>query len=169
VRDQQWVERLRLPVPLGYDVGVEQFAKQAPARYPDSFRVELRSITDLYAKPMGPTLYLLFGAVASLLIIILSPKNDWSVAAALFTLVAVTILSMGKSLLRMNAVQLVLPEYANKLRRQTLPQLTLWCVAPFIFLFNCIAAWMSRRIAWRGTVYEMISSNETRVVNKISR
>jgi predicted permease len=47
----------------------EQFAKQAPTRYPDSFRVELRSITDLYAKPMGPTLYLLFGAVASLLII----------------------------------------------------------------------------------------------------
>ena len=47
----------------------EQFAKQTPARYPDSFRVELRSITDLYAKPMGPTLYLLFGAVASLLII----------------------------------------------------------------------------------------------------
>ena len=47
----------------------EQFAKQTPARYPDSFRVELRSITDLYAKPMGPTLYLLFGAVASLLLI----------------------------------------------------------------------------------------------------
>ncbi len=47
----------------------EQFAKQTPARFPDSFRVELRSITDLYAKPMGPTLYLLFGAVASLLLI----------------------------------------------------------------------------------------------------
>ena len=48
---------------------LEQFAKQAPARYPDSFRVELRSITDVYAKPFGPTLYLLFGAVGSLLLI----------------------------------------------------------------------------------------------------
>jgi predicted permease len=48
---------------------LEQFAKQAPSRYPDSFRVDLRSITELYAKPMGPTLYLLFGAVASLLLI----------------------------------------------------------------------------------------------------
>src|SRR5450759_4144255 len=48
---------------------LEQFAKQSPSRYPDSFRVELRSITDLYAKPMGTTLYLLFGAVASLLLI----------------------------------------------------------------------------------------------------
>jgi predicted permease len=48
---------------------LEQFAKLSPTRFPDSFRVELRSITDVYAKPMGPTLYLLFGAVASLLLI----------------------------------------------------------------------------------------------------
>jgi predicted permease len=48
---------------------LEQFAKQNATRYPESFRVNLRSITDVYAKPLGPTLYLLFGAVASLLLI----------------------------------------------------------------------------------------------------
>jgi predicted permease len=48
---------------------VEQFAKQLPDRYPDSFRVDLKSIIDLYAKPMQAKLYLLFGAVASLLLI----------------------------------------------------------------------------------------------------
>jgi putative ABC transport system permease protein len=48
---------------------LEQFAKEAPERYPDKFRVNLRSITELYAKPLGPTLYLLLGAVASLLLI----------------------------------------------------------------------------------------------------
>ena len=48
---------------------LEQFARQAPARYPETFRVNLRSIIELYAKPLGPTLYLLFGAVASLLLI----------------------------------------------------------------------------------------------------
>ncbi len=48
---------------------MEQFAKQSPEHYPDHFRVELRSITDVYAKPMGPTLFLLLGAVASLLLI----------------------------------------------------------------------------------------------------
>jgi predicted permease len=48
---------------------LEHFAKLSPTRYPDSFRVDLRSITDVYARPMGPTLYLLFGAVASLLLI----------------------------------------------------------------------------------------------------
>ena len=48
---------------------LEQFAKESPTRYPDTFRVNLRSIIELYAKPLGPTLYLLFGAVASLLLI----------------------------------------------------------------------------------------------------
>jgi predicted permease len=48
---------------------VEQFAKESPSHYPDTFRVDLRSIVDLYARPLGPTLYLLLGAVASLLLI----------------------------------------------------------------------------------------------------
>ncbi len=48
---------------------MEQFAKETPSRFPDTFRVNLRSIIELYARPLGPTLYLLFGAVASLLLI----------------------------------------------------------------------------------------------------
>ena len=48
---------------------LERFAKEEPQRYPETFRVNLRSITDIYAKPLGPTLYLLLGAVASLLLI----------------------------------------------------------------------------------------------------
>src|SRR6202158_2924923 len=48
---------------------VEEFAKQAPAQYPDKFKVKLRSIVEVYARPLGPTLYLLLGAVASLLLI----------------------------------------------------------------------------------------------------
>jgi predicted permease len=48
---------------------VEQFAKESPERYPDGFRVNLRSIIEMYARPLGPTLYLLLGAVGSLLLI----------------------------------------------------------------------------------------------------
>ena len=48
---------------------LQQFAKDGPGRYPDAFRVNLRSIVELYARPMGPKLYLLLGAVASLLLI----------------------------------------------------------------------------------------------------
>ncbi|MGH9743176.1 MAG: ABC transporter permease [Candidatus Acidiferrum sp.] len=48
---------------------MEEFAKEAPDRYPEKFRVDLRNILDLYARPLGPILYLLLGAVASLLLI----------------------------------------------------------------------------------------------------
>src|SRR5213078_1284458 len=48
---------------------IEEFAKQAPTQYPDKFKVKVRSIVEVYARPLGPTLYLLLGAVASLLLI----------------------------------------------------------------------------------------------------
>ena len=48
---------------------LQEFAKQTPGRYPDAFKVNLRSIIELYARPMGPKLYLLLGAVTSLLLV----------------------------------------------------------------------------------------------------
>jgi predicted permease len=48
---------------------LEQFAKETPARYPDKFRVQLRSVIEMYAWPMAPKLLLLLGAVLSLLLI----------------------------------------------------------------------------------------------------
>ncbi|HXT77421.1 MAG TPA: ABC transporter permease [Candidatus Eisenbacteria bacterium] len=49
---------------------MEDFAKTVPSRYPEGgFRVNLRSIVELYARPLGTTLYVLLGAVASLLLI----------------------------------------------------------------------------------------------------
>jgi predicted permease len=48
---------------------LQSFAKEEPTRYPENFKVKLRSIVEVYARPLGPTLYLLLGAVASLLLI----------------------------------------------------------------------------------------------------
>jgi predicted permease len=48
---------------------LQQFAAQSPGRYPDAFRVQLRSIIELFARPMGPRLFLLLGAVTSLLLV----------------------------------------------------------------------------------------------------
>jgi putative ABC transport system permease protein len=48
---------------------LEEFNKESPTQYPESFKVKLRSIVEVYARPLGPTLYLLLGAVASLLLI----------------------------------------------------------------------------------------------------
>jgi putative ABC transport system permease protein len=48
---------------------LQEFAKSTPGRYPDTFRVNLRSIIEMYARPMGPRLFLLLGAVTSPLLI----------------------------------------------------------------------------------------------------
>src|ERR1700693_3038356 len=48
---------------------VEDMAKVRPAYFPVTFRVNLRSIVDVYTSQLGTTLYVLFGAVASLLLI----------------------------------------------------------------------------------------------------
>ena len=48
---------------------LQEIAKQSPGRFPDSFRVTLRSIVEMYARPMGPRLFLLLGAVTSLLLV----------------------------------------------------------------------------------------------------
>jgi predicted permease len=48
---------------------LQEFAKQTPGRYPDAFQVNLRSIVELFARPLGPKLFLLLGAVTSLLLV----------------------------------------------------------------------------------------------------
>ena len=48
---------------------IEEFARLSPTNFPEKFRVHLRSIVEVYARPLGPTLYLLLGAVAALLLI----------------------------------------------------------------------------------------------------
>ncbi len=100
----------------------------------------------------------------SLAIVIFGRGNDTPVLAAIATIFLVSALSVGKSYLRLKAVRLILREYEKELQRQTFPQTTLWAVAPFIFLANCVFALVSRRIKWRGTTYEMVSHNETRVI-----
>lgn len=102
--------------------------------------------------------------IVSLLIVIVSRRNTAEVWAALATLILVTILSIGKSWLRLAAVKLVLTEHTDTLRRQFRPQSTLWLIAPVVFFYNCVAALFSRRINWRGTVYEMVSPTVTLVV-----
>jgi predicted permease len=48
---------------------LEQFARETPKRFPEHFRVQLRGLNDWVVDSLGGTLYLLFGAVALLLII----------------------------------------------------------------------------------------------------
>jgi ceramide glucosyltransferase len=99
-------------------------------------------------------------------IMIFSRQNDLSVWCAVVTFGSVSILSIGKSYLRLKAARFVLKQYETALQKQFLPQLTLWLITPFIFLINCVSALFSRHVKWRAVTYKMVSATETVVVQE---
>jgi predicted permease len=48
---------------------LDAFAKETPANYPPGFRADIRQLSSFIAASLGPSLYLLFGAVCLLLLI----------------------------------------------------------------------------------------------------
>ena len=98
-----------------------------------------------------------FVMLTAFMIAVSSGQNTPLVGVAIVTLLLVSILSIGKAWLRLKAVQLVIPEA----KKQFLPQLTLWLLAPSLFLYNSFCALFSRRMTWRGITYELVSEKET--------
>ncbi|MEO7657999.1 MAG: glycosyltransferase [Pyrinomonadaceae bacterium] len=126
-------------------------------------------ITRVYAPKLWLLSFLgsgLFNVVmiSAFLIVIFARQNNFSVFAATSTLIIVTVLSTAKAWLRLNSVKLVLTEHRTKLTRQFWTQNTLWLLSPAIFFYNSLAAWSSRRMKWRGTVYELKSRTETVII-----
>jgi len=103
--------------------------------------------------------------IAAYLIAVFNLHTGPKAWAAHAILLVVSLFSIGKSHLRLKAVRLVLTQYESALRRQTFTQNTLWLVTPAIFLYNCVAALLSRRIRWRGTTYELKSPTETVIIS----
>ena len=99
--------------------------------------------------------------LSAFLITVLSRSNTWLVWTAIATLAIVSALSIGKAWLRLKAVILVIPAAS----RQLIPQLTLWLLAPPVFLWNCICALLSRTMNWRGIRYRLVSATETERLN----
>ncbi|MFN6963571.1 MAG: glycosyltransferase [Pyrinomonadaceae bacterium] len=107
-----------------------------------------------------------FVMIAALAIVLLSRRNDAAVIVSLATLGAVSVLSIGKSWLRLAAVKLVLGGRCEReLRVQNLTQNTLWLLSPPLFLLNAFAALVSRRMTWRGITYELKSPTETVIIS----
>jgi cellulose synthase/poly-beta-1,6-N-acetylglucosamine synthase-like glycosyltransferase len=105
----------------------------------------------------------LFNAVmlTSFLLLIFS-SHFW---LPLVTILLVSIFSVGKSWLRLNAVELVLKDYERELNAQFWTQNTLWILAPPLFFYNSVCAWLSREIVWRGIKYELKSPTETKIIS----
>lgn len=99
-----------------------------------------------------------FLMLSAFLIVLLSGQNTMLAWAAIATLFLVSFFSIGKVWLRLSAVSLVIPDAS----KQTLAQLTLWLIAPPLFLYNCICALLSRKMVWRGIKYHLVSEKQTR-------
>ncbi len=102
--------------------------------------------------------------VWGIFILVFSPIAAFSFWVALASLVIVSIFSIGKAWLRLNAVKLVLKDFENELNRQFWTQNTLWILSPALFFYNAFSALLSRKIVWRGIKYELISPDQTKIL-----
>jgi cellulose synthase/poly-beta-1,6-N-acetylglucosamine synthase-like glycosyltransferase len=104
-----------------------------------------------------------FGGIA---LVIARAALGLSYAWPLLLLVVVYMLGVWKAWLRWRAVNLALSGHRALLRRDAFSQLFLWPFATSLFLYNALAAALSRRINWRGITYELRSPTETLICDK---
>ncbi len=77
---------------------------------------------------------------------------------------SIFLLGAWKAFFRLRAVALVLEDYHFDLREGLWPHLFLWPLTGALFFYNALVAAFSRRINWRGIIYELKSPNETDII-----
>jgi cellulose synthase/poly-beta-1,6-N-acetylglucosamine synthase-like glycosyltransferase len=76
-------------------------------------------------------------------------------------------LGSAKACLRLRAVALAFaPERKIWRAPAVAAHVSLWPLASALFLYNALAAALSRRICWRGITYELKSPSETVIINR---
>lgn len=84
-----------------------------------------------------------------------------SFATPLVLLLLIFAMGAAKSHLRLKAVGLIINDETTRRAATTLAHVFLWPIASLLFLYNALAAAVSRRITWRGISYELKSPTET--------
>jgi ceramide glucosyltransferase len=82
------------------------------------------------------------------------------------TLSIIFLLGALKSFMRLRAVSLVIKNPRTHSYGTTLAHLILWPLASLLFLYNALAAAVSRRITWRGITYKLKSPRETVIIRR---
>lgn len=83
---------------------------------------------------------------------------------AALTFLAV-LLSMIRGALRAAGVSEVLPAYKSQIAGHAWIYVLLTVVIPFFYVANFITSLITRKIRWRGVIYELISPEQTRIVS----
>lgn len=133
------------------------------------FTTRQMKITRVYAQNLwilsfiGSGLFLLVW-IWGILNLVFSPLNLFTFLFTGISLLLITVFSIGKSYLRLEAVKLILKDYKKDLNKQFWTQNTLWFFTAFIFFYNNFLALISRNITWRGIKYQLKSSTETVII-----
>jgi ceramide glucosyltransferase len=107
-----------------------------------------------------------FGGIALAILRLIQGK---SIVVLLTILLVMFLLGTGKAYLRIRAVAIPLAQYPAELKRSFWAHVLLWPLGALLFLYNSIAAAMSRRISWRGIVYELKSPTEAVIISREQR
>ena len=114
---------------------------------------------------IGSILFVLvfFGGMA---LVVVRALLGLSFMTPLVLLLIIFALGSAKSHYRWLAVRQIIPDRRIRSFGATLAQLTLWPLASVLYLYNALAATVSRRITWRGITYELKSPNETVILSR---
>jgi len=114
---------------------------------------------------IGSILFVLvfFGGIA---LVVVRAWLGLSFMTPLVLLLIILALGSMKSHFRLRAVAQIIPDQRMRSLGTTLAQLTLWPLASVLYLYNALAAAVSRRITWRGITYELKSPNETVILSR---
>jgi hypothetical protein len=131
------------------------------------FRWSIRQM--IFTRVYSPMLWWV-GLVAQLVscggmavaIVALALLSEWPWAAGLLALT--TLPNMWRSTVRVRAAALVLPRQAAWLEGHKWTYFWLTLPATWVWLLVLLASARSRRVVWRGNVYELLGPGKTRVI-----
>jgi len=114
---------------------------------------------------IGSSIFVLvfFGGVA---LVVVRASLGLSFVTPLVLLLVIFAMGAMKSHLRLRAVGRVISDPRMHSSGTTLAHLVLWPLASALYLYNALAAAVSRRITWRGITYELKSANETVILSR---
>jgi ceramide glucosyltransferase len=124
--------------------------------------------THLWRAVLTGSLVFVLVFFGGMILVISRAVTGLSFVPPLFLLLVIFTLGAMKSHLRRRAVAQVITEPRMSGFGATLAHLTLWPLASMLYLYNALAAAVSRRITWRGITYELKSSTETVILSRES-
>ena len=136
------------------------------------FTTRQLKITRVYAAHLWKAVF--FGAVifvatffGGIALVATRAALGLSFLTPLFLILIMFAMGAAKSHLRLRAVAAAITDEQVNTTASTLSHITLWPLASALYLYNAIAAAVSRRIEWRGIDYELKSPNETVIIRNV--